>query len=59
MVEEGQDKRALPINYRRSVKSSIWPILAYLCLKEGKTFNQMIDSLIQREYKRRKNNEHV
>lgn len=55
MASEDQEKVPKPINYRRSVKSQLWPIFAYLCVKDGMTPNQLIDALVMRHYVERKN----
>lgn len=55
MDEKGTEKKPLPINYRRAVKSTIWPIIAFVCVKERVTPNKLIDRLIIEEYWRIKN----
>ncbi len=52
MVEETTEKVPIPINYRRSVKSAMWPIIVFLCLKRKKRPNDLIDGILQAEYKK-------
>ena len=50
MVENNKERLARPINYRRGVKTDIWELVAFLCLKRGLRPNRLIDNLIMSEW---------
>lgn len=58
MVEKNQ-RRLLPVNYRRAVNSPEWPMIAFLSVKLGKRPNEIIDQLILLAYKEIKENEQL